>query len=350
MEICDNKNKNKNNVRILSSNAQTYFIDNTTATATATGHNNMNNNKNEIEIEVEDTEEDKKCLSNFNKGPVRLPCTGQSNFHHYFSRLGLSPMNTQKELDLLDHHQFSVYPHKQSSFSRLYNNNNHNNNNNDAHDHDKYEDDIMYNHYHHHQKTKVFLIEISQWNNKKDSDKLIKDLAIFLGFFTNSTSTSNGNHNSSSGNNMVDNKNNNDYQFLQRLGDQKLKGQGNDHIRQETTLVGSQDKTRKQQIIENICDPQYDKVREALKKSARQASTWILNYLLYTDYDDYNNKNKSEIEKQKQQQQQQRRPQNLFVTVSNIEKFTEIIKGWKNDPCEGEGRRQHKIFQTTFVN
>lgn len=36
-------------------------------------------------------------------------CTGAANFHHFLSRLGWTPMQTDVELDLLEHHQMSTY-------------------------------------------------------------------------------------------------------------------------------------------------------------------------------------------------------------------------------------------------
>lgn len=52
-----------------------------------------------------DQKSSNKCIE-----PHAILCSGLSNFHRYLSRLGLTPMNTLEELDLLDHHPLSIHP------------------------------------------------------------------------------------------------------------------------------------------------------------------------------------------------------------------------------------------------
>merc|ERR1712028_278841 len=92
-------------------------------------------------------------------------CTGESNYHQYLSRLGLTPMNTQEELDLLGHHRMPIH-----NFTS-------------AKGHDK--------------KGKLFLIEIGQFDNRKNqtmADDIVTDLELFLeldtGYLPRSVQTS----------------------------------------------------------------------------------------------------------------------------------------------------------------
>ena len=56
------------------------------------------------------------------KGPeghcikVRSPgCSGHSNFHHFLSRIGFTPMNTEEEMALLDHHTIKIFNFSQTT-------------------------------------------------------------------------------------------------------------------------------------------------------------------------------------------------------------------------------------------
>ena len=52
-----------------------------------------------------------KCISVENSPG----CSGHSNFHQYLSRLGYTPMNTEDELALLDHHQMRIFNFSQTT-------------------------------------------------------------------------------------------------------------------------------------------------------------------------------------------------------------------------------------------
>lgn len=99
--------------------------------------------------------EDATVTWNFLQRCVRTFCTGRSNYHHYLSRLGLTPMNTSQELDLLDHHEMSIHRGWHSGFGSAPD------------------------------SRRLFLLEIQQWDddhlNPKMADELVRDLESFLG-------------------------------------------------------------------------------------------------------------------------------------------------------------------------
>jgi len=170
-------------------------------------------------------------------------CTGESNYHQYLSRLGLTPMNTQEELDLLDHHHMPIH-----DFSPVKG-------------HDK--------------KGKIFLIEIGQFDNRRNqsmADDIVTDLENFLDLNTGDLP-----------------------RIPHRNGDKRPKKEY------------EYPEDRKGQIL-NICLDQYKPLRKTLLEISWKASTWIIEYLL--------------------EPSNRRR-----VVVSNVDMFIDMVNKWKIDPC-----------------
>lgn len=170
-------------------------------------------------------------------------CTGESNYHQYLSRLGLTPMNTQEELDLLGHHRMPIH-----NFTS-------------AKGHDK--------------KGKLFLIEIGQFDNRKNqtmADDIVTDLELFLELDTGDLP-----------------------RIPHRNGDTRPKKQYD------------YPEDRKGQILD-ICLDRYKPLRETLMETSQKASKWIVEYLLAST--------------------NRRR-----VVVSNVNMFIDMINEWTIDPC-----------------
>jgi hypothetical protein len=174
-------------------------------------------------------------------------CTGESNYHMYLSRLGLTPMDTPEELALLDHHDMPIHDFSAKG--------------DDSVDGD---DD----------KAKLFLIEIGQFDHRKNqtmADDVITDLETFLGL---------------------------------DVGDLPRTPHRTD---ERTKTVYDYPEDRKGQILD-ICLERYEPLREILLETSRNASKWIIDYLL--------------------------RPSNRGrVVVSNIDMFISMVEEWKIDPC-----------------
>ena len=180
-------------------------------------------------------------------------CTGESNYHMYLSRLGLTPMDTPEELALLDHHKMPIHDFSSKG--------------DDSVDSDS-DGDVDGD------KAKLFLIEIGQFDNRKNqtmADDVVTDLETFLGL---------------------------------DVGDLPRAPHRNGE-RPKTVYDYPED--RKGQILD-ICLERYEPLREILLDTSRNASKWIIDYLL--------------------------RPSNRGrVVVSNIDMFVSMVEEWKIDPC-----------------
>lgn len=209
-----------------------------------------------------------KCLKNAEF------CTGEASFHQYLSRLGLTPMNTTEELNLLGHHHMSIHPFpewrknldgeessnsEQQSFLRSPSNR--------RNDSSKEQNDS---------KGRLFLIEIGQldnFGNDTVADELNSDLEKFLGL---------------------------------EPGDlPRVKSLEEAPKIQYTWPPG-----REEHKID-ICQERYRPLREVLLETSRKATKWILEYLLHPSNHD-------------------------VVVVSNMEVFERLLEAWKTDPCDNE--------------
>ena len=166
-------------------------------------------------------------------------CTGNTNYHQYLSRLGLTPMDTPEELDLLDHHGMSIhrfpgwqkpsggddYYHQSWIRSSSYRRGGSSRGNN----------------------ARLFLIEIGQLDNRANqtmTDHLVADLETFLGLDRGDIPL-----------------------FPHREGDTKPK------------TVYDYPEGREEHVLD-ICLDKYLPLRELLLENSRKASEWILRYLL----------------------------------------------------------------------
>jgi hypothetical protein len=214
-------------------------------------------------------------------------CSGQANYHHYLSRLGLTPMNTPEELDLLDHHDMSIHPFPgwqkesttttsssgQQSYIRSPRLNNEASRLEGSSDSSG---NVNGN-------GKLFLLEVKQFDNRVSqsmADDLNTDLERFLGL---------------------------DYGDLPRApprdGDKKPKPEYDYPPGREEHVL-------------DICLEQYKPLREVLLESSRKASKWIMEYLLHPSNRD-------------------------MVIVSNMDTFERMLEEWKVDPCmENDGMNE----------
>lgn len=176
-------------------------------------------------------------------------CTGESNYHMYLSRLGFTPMDTPEELAILDHHDMPIHDFSSKGDDSV----------------DGSGDD----------KAKLFLIEIGQMDNRKNqtmADDLITDLETFLGLDIGDLP-----------------------RMKPRNGDERPK------------QVYDYPEDRKGRILD-ICLERYEPLKEILLETSRNASKWIIDYLL--------------------------RPSNRGrVVVSNIDIFISMVEEWTIDPC-----------------
>jgi len=199
-------------------------------------------------------------------------CTGGSNYHQYLSRLGFTPMNTPEELDLLDHHQMSIH-----NFSGTGKTEDRKGNARGGRDSDdsssvgRNKNSIGENK----NRGRLFLIEIGQFDNRVNqtmADDVASDLESFLGLDEGDLPRA-----------------------LHRNGDKKPKP------------VYEYPEDRKDRVLD-ICLEKYKPLRQVLLNTSRQASEWIMKYLLHPS-----NRDK--------------------VVVSNIDIFERMLNEWKIDPC-----------------
>lgn len=164
-------------------------------------------------------------------------CTGNTNYHQYLSRLGLTPMNTQEELDLLDHHGMSI--HRFPGWQKVSSDNNPQSwirspgYRRDESSHDN-------------SNGRLFLMEIGQFDNRVNqtmTDELVADLEDFLGLDRGDIP-----------------------RFPPREGERPK-------INYEYP-PGREDKKL------DICLDRYKPLREALLENSQKASKWILEYLM----------------------------------------------------------------------
>lgn len=164
-------------------------------------------------------------------------CTGNTNYHQYLSRLGLTPMNTQEELDLLDHHGMSI--HRFPSWQKTSIDNNPQSwirspgyrRGESSHDNGN---------------GRLFLMEIGQFDNRVNqtmTDELVADLEDFLGLDKGDIPL-----------------------FPHREGE-------------KPKIIYEYPPGRENYKL-NICLDRYKPLREALLENSRKASKWILEYLL----------------------------------------------------------------------
>ena len=211
-------------------------------------------------------------------------CTGGASFHQFLSRLGLTPMNTTEELDLLDYHHMSIHPFpewkKQSdgnSDQRIRNS-----------DQQSYLRSPSQNTELNHRegasksekgnKGRLFLIENGQMDNfanQSIADDLNSDLEKFLGL---------------------------------EPGDLPRAPPGDGDKRRKIPYYWP---PGREEHKLRICLERHRPLREVLMQTSRKASKWILEYLLH--------------------------PSNLDVVVaSNMDTFKRMIEGWNTDPCSNE--------------
>ena len=173
-----------------------------------------------------DTESSYSCAKSWNLTeckPGSNVCTNRGRFHHAISRLGLTPLNTTDEWDLLNHHNMTIHPTTQP----------------------------------------VFFLELSQSADDEDEEsqeQLRRDLQAFL-----------------------------DIPYLPPRKPYHVP---------YTRIDGEID----------ICEDQYQHVRQVLLGHGQEASQWILRYLLYS-------------------------PQAI---VSSRDRFVQLVQQWATDPCESQ--------------
>lgn len=164
-------------------------------------------------------------------------CTGQTNYQHYLSRLGLTPMNTPEELDLLDHHHMSIHPFAGWQHESTLRSSNSTSN------------QEAYGREESNNTGKLFLIEIGQldnWANQSMADDVNTDLEDFLGL---------------------------EYGDLPRAPSKPGDGP-------RPRIVYNYPEGREELKLD-ICLERYKPLREILLESSRKASRWILEYLLH---------------------------------------------------------------------
>lgn len=166
-------------------------------------------------------------------------CTGYTNYHQYLSRLGLTPMNTPEELDLLDHHGMSI--HRFPGWQKPTGS-------------DDYYRQSWFRSPSYRRgassrgdSARLFLLEIGQLDNRANqtmTDDLVADLEEFLGLDRGDIPL-----------------------FPTRDGDSKPK------------TVYDYPEGREEHVLD-ICLDRYRPLREHLMVNSRKASEWILRYLL----------------------------------------------------------------------
>jgi hypothetical protein len=215
-------------------------------------------------------------------------CTGQTNYHQYLSRLGLTPMNTPEEWDLLDHHDMSIHRmpgwQKESSTTTSSSGQqsyirspgwNDELSSNEPYRREDSSESNGHGRGHGNGNGKLFLLDVKQFDNRVNqsmADDLNTDLETFLGL---------------------------DYRDLPRApprsGDKKPKPEY------------EYPSGREDQVLD-ICLEKFKPLREVLLESSRKASKWIMEYLLHPSNRDR-------------------------VIVSNMDIFERMLEGWKVDPC-----------------
>lgn len=161
-------------------------------------------------------------------------CTGVMNYHKYLSRLGLTPMNTLEELELLGHHRMSIHDFSGSSSKP----NPRGVRGGIGIGSQKQQQD----------DSRLFLIEIGQFDNRVNqsmAEDVNADLERFLGLETGDLPRP-----------------------PPRSGDERPK-------------VSYSYPTGYEEYILNICDVAYKPMRDVLLDSSRKASRWIKEYLLH---------------------------------------------------------------------
>ncbi len=229
-----------------------------------------------------------KCL------PRKAPfCTGQASYHQYLSRLGLTPMDTPEELELLDHHNMSIHPFPNWRITANTDCKKCDNDDDDDDDHNQQEQQQSFlrskkaeNKHDTNARNTIkstahlFLMEIGQfdnWFNQSMTDDLHSDLEAFLGL---------------------------------EVGDlprAPLREPGS-HKPQE---VYEYPPGREEHKLD-ICLNRYKPLRDTLLETSRKAADWILHYLLHPSN------------------------RNGVVVVSNPDIFQRLVEGWKMDPCASE--------------
>jgi len=165
-------------------------------------------------------------------------CTGETNYQQYLSRLGLTPMNTPEELDLLDHHKMSIHPF---AGWQIESNDTTNDESQQSHLRSSSSEGS-------HRNGRLFLIEIGQFDNRANqsmAEDVRADLESFLGldeFDLGRPKPRNG-----------DKKPPTVYDYPEGREEHKL----------------------------DICLEKWTPLREVLLESSRKASKWILEYLLH---------------------------------------------------------------------
>ena len=156
------------------------------------------------------------------KGRFLPLCTGQSSFHYYLSRLGLTPMDTRDELSLLDLHIMKI--HEFSGWQRR-------------------KGEVIRGSLFSPTSTngRLFLMEMGQIKDTSSNrtDALFSDLEDFLGL---------------------------ERRVIPRSRDG----------REQHSYTNETQKTRLK-----ICRDEHKPVRDALLKDAQKSSKWILKYLLH---------------------------------------------------------------------
>ena len=157
-------------------------------------------------------------------------CTGEMNYHKYLSRLGLTPMNTPEEMDLLGHHHMSIHDFtgsRKQTRSGVR-----------KESAGKQQQD----------GAKIFLIEIGQFDfrvNRSMADKVNSDLEQFLGL---------------------------DFGDLPRAPARSGK---------ERPKIEYGYPPGYEEYVLDICLDRHKPLREVLLESSQKASKWITKYLLH---------------------------------------------------------------------
>ncbi|VEU44283.1 unnamed protein product [Pseudo-nitzschia multistriata] len=156
-------------------------------------------------------------------------CTGEMGYHKYLSRLGLTPMNTSEELDLLGHHGMSI------------------------HDFSGSRKGVMSSvrgvkGKQHVDEARLFLIEIGQFDHRMNqtmADDVRSDLETFLG-----------------------------------LDPGDLPRAPNQHGMKRPKIDYKYPPGYEEYVLD-ICLDQYKPMRKILLETSRKASKWIMEYLLH---------------------------------------------------------------------